>query len=87
MTQTEGQQSVVRQKEAYQLTKVIKLKFISIRMSENVTLIHFLAEKNSLVQERRRKKAINAKTVIKQTFIYRNCHRLLHVFWFGNFLW
>lgn len=44
-------------KKEHKLTKVIKLKFISIRMSENVTLIQFLTEQKSLVKK---KKAINA---------------------------
>lgn len=55
MTVTEGQKCVGRHKEENQLTEVIKLQFVAIRMSENVTLTRVLMERNSHERDRRRK--------------------------------
>ena len=53
VTETMGRKSVGRRKEEYKLTKVIELIFLSISMSESVTLIQFLTEQNAHVLERR----------------------------------
>lgn len=55
MTVTEGQRCAGRPGEENQLPKGIELRFIAIRMSENVTLTQELMEQKSQECDRRRK--------------------------------